>query len=207
MFRMDYRLTIKQPNSTCSLFEADYSGCDTLMDKIWLFNIPPTPYVFFFLVLFVPPPTQLSKRCFTLFRPIPTRPGSTRPTNVLQRCWAVAKLQFKVHLFWPPPTPNQHQQPKPTPPPFQHRRLQQALKSSCFYSDTDRGLHTYHTPLHPPPPARSQPAPPSPFRQCCSVILQWSDSRTSSLRAVHRGTRRSPPLFSSSTLYFFNVFM
>lgn len=90
------------------------------------------------------------------FRLIPTRPGLMRLTSVLQRCWAVAKLQQKVlsSLFNPnhtqkkaTPTKSNPTQP-PTPTPSPHFLCSAAdVAKSCFYCDTCRVLHTctYHT--------------------------------------------------------------
>lgn len=47
---------------------------------------------------------QINNLLYLSFRPIPTKPGSTKPTNAPQRCWAVAKWSQKV-LWLPFPSP------------------------------------------------------------------------------------------------------
>lgn len=65
---------------------------------------------------------------FLSSRPIPTKPGSTKPTSEPQRCWAVAKLLREV-LWLPFPSPLYLQQ------------------CTCAFHPT--GLHTCtHQPLY-----------------------------------------------------------
>lgn len=112
-------------------------------------------------------------------RPTPTRPGLTKLTSVLQRCWAVAKLQrdMKKKCFHPyfethhPPKQSkinnntdkkkkrtnknpEHQRPAPT-----SCASQQALQHHAFCRDTCRGFahtHISYIPMSYPP----RPTPP-----------------------------------------------